>query len=53
MKRALYRKIPCYFNPSTNELIGTNMFYDILVWINIFIDFYLVGLTELPVEVLD
>lgn len=51
MKKAHYRWIPCYFNPFNNELIGRNWFYDILVSINIWIDFEILGIDELPIWV--
>ena len=49
MKKAHYRNIPVYFNPETNEVKGRNGFYDIIVDINIFIDFYILLLEELPI----
>jgi len=49
MKKAYYRKIPCYFDSDTNEILGRNIFYDILIDINIWIDFTLLGIEELPI----
>lgn len=46
---AFYRKIPEYFNESTGELIGRNWIYDKLILINIFIDFKILRLEELPI----
>jgi hypothetical protein len=49
--KARYRSIPCFFDPQNNELQGRNWFYDILVDINIWVDFRLLGLEELPIEI--
>lgn len=49
MKKAYYRRIPCYFNEETNEIIGRNKFYDILIDINIWFDYEILNLEELPV----
>jgi hypothetical protein len=49
MKKAYYRRIPAYFDPETNEIMGRNKFYDILIDINIWIDFQILNLEELPV----
>ena len=51
MKKAYYRKIPCYYNPDTHELQGRNWFFDMLIDINIFIDFEILDLEELPIWV--
>jgi hypothetical protein len=44
MKKAYYRGIPAYFDPETNELMGRNVFYDILIDINIWFDVYIVDI---------
>lgn len=49
MKEAYYRWIPCWFDPTTFELIGQNWFYDQLIHINVWIDFEILGLDELPI----
>jgi len=49
MKKAHYRCIPSYFNPETNELIGRNWFWDILVGINVWFDFMILEIEELPI----
>lgn len=51
MKNAYYRGIPCYFDPIDCEIMGRNWFWDILVDINIFIDFTILELEELPIEI--
>jgi len=51
MKRAYYRGIPAYFDPETNELIGRNMFYDLLIDINIWIDVYVINIEEFPIHI--
>lgn len=48
-KKAKYRGIPCYYNEETEELGGRNWFYDILVSINIFLDYEIFLLDELPI----
>lgn len=53
MKKAYYRWIPCYFDPKTNELIGRNWFYDILVDIDMWFDFEVLGIEELPIWIED
>ncbi len=50
-KKAFQRKIPCYYNEETHEIKGRNWFYDQLVGINIFIDFEILGIVELPILV--
>ncbi len=49
MKRAYYRSIPCYFNPLTNEIMGRNWFWDILIDVNLWIDVDLLGLEDLTI----
>lgn len=49
MKKAKYRSIPCYYNPDTAEIKGRNMLYDLLIEINVYWDFYILGLEELPI----
>ena len=51
MKKAYYRMIPCFFNPNTNELEGRNWFYDLLIELNVWIDFELLGIEELPIYI--
>jgi len=51
MKKAHYRNIPIYYDPKTEEVKGRNWFYDILVGINIYIDFNILSLEELPIWV--
>ena len=51
MKRAFYRKIPCFYNEQTGEIKGRNKIYDILIDINIFIDFEILGIEYLPIKV--
>lgn len=50
-KRAHYREIPCFFNPQTNDIEGRNWFYDKLIEINIWFDFNILWLEELPIWV--
>lgn len=50
-KKAYYRGIPCYFDPETNTLEGRNRFYNWLVGINIYIDFEILELEELPIYI--
>lgn len=49
MRRALYRKIPCYFDKETNEIIGRNKFYDILLDIVIWFDLNILQVEEFPI----
>jgi len=49
MKKAYYRRIPCYFDIDTHELVGRNWFYDLLVGINIWIDFEILKIEEIPI----
>lgn len=51
MKKATYRSIPCYFDRHTNLLIGRNWFYDLLVRINIWLDYNVLGIEDLPVYI--
>jgi hypothetical protein len=51
--KARYRKIPAYFNPEINELVGRNWFYDVLIRVNIWIDVHIVGIEEFPIEIED
>ena len=51
MKNAYYRRIPAFFNPETAEIKGRNWFYDILIEINIYIDFKILGIDYLPILV--
>jgi len=51
MKKAYYRGIPCYYNPLTGDLEGRNWFWDKLVDINLYIDFEILGLEELPIYI--
>lgn len=53
MKKAYYRSIPIYFNPDTWEIKGRNLFYDILVDLNIMFDVWIVGINEFPIWVED
>lgn len=53
MKKAKYRGIPCRFDPVTNELEVSNWFFDFLVDINIWWDFDVLGLEELPIILLE
>lgn len=48
-KFAFYRNIPAYFNPKTNELKGRNLFYDLLISINIFIDSEVLMIDHFPI----
>ncbi|PQL91008.1 hypothetical protein [Apibacter adventoris] len=48
-KNAYYRKIPAYFNLETDELIGRNWFYDLLIEINVFVDAKILMLEEFPI----
>jgi hypothetical protein len=49
IRKAYYRRIPCYFDVLTNELKGRNKFYDILVELNIWFDLTILQLEELPI----
>ena len=53
IKKAYYRKIPCYFNIETSELWGRNWFYDILVDINIWIDVHIVQVEGFSIYIED
>jgi len=46
---AFYRAIPCYFNISTNEIKGRSWLYDLLIGINVWWDFEVLNLQELPI----
>ena len=48
-KKALYRRIPIYYNEETTEMIGRNWFYDLLAEINAYIDFYILEIEEVPI----
>ncbi len=48
MKNATYRGIPCWYNPIDNELKGKNWLFDILISFNIWWDFNVLLLEELP-----
>lgn len=48
-KKALYRRIPVYYNEETTEMIGRNWFYDLLAEINAYIDFYILEVEEVPI----
>lgn len=50
-RKAKYRKIPAYFDMETNELYGTNWFYDKLIELNIWFDVNIIGVESLPIEV--
>ena len=50
-KLAYYRRIPAYYNPSTDELMGRNWFYDQLIELNVWFDIYVFNLEELPILV--
>jgi len=51
LKKARYRKIPAYFDPEDNTLMGRNKFFDILIEINVWFDVNIVGVEEFPIEV--
>jgi hypothetical protein len=48
-KKALYRRIPVYYNEETTEMIGRNWFYDLLAEINAYIDFHILEIEEVPI----
>ncbi len=48
-KIAYYRRIPAYFNPKTNELKGRNLFFDLLISVNIFIDTEILKIDHFPI----
>jgi hypothetical protein len=48
-KRAYYRSIPAYFNTDTNDIMGRNWFYDVLIEINLWVDVHIVGVQEFPI----
>lgn len=48
-KKAKYRSIPCYYDTETEELIGRNWFYDMLVEINIWLDLNIFNVDEFPI----
>lgn len=48
-KNATYRNIPCWYDPETDELTGKNWFYDLMVEINLWFDFNILGLEEMPI----
>ena len=50
-RNAKYRAIPCWYNPLTDELKGKNWFYEILLWVVIWIDVNLVEVDEFPLWV--
>ena len=49
MQKGYYRWIPIYLDPIDNTLQGRNWFYDILVHANIWIDFEILNIDELPI----
>ncbi len=48
MKNASYRGIPCWYNSVTEELKGKNWFYDLLISLNIWLDFNVIKIDSLP-----
>lgn len=50
---AYYRSIPAYFNPITEQIIGRNWFWNLLVVFNAWWDFDVLGLEEVPVLIED
>ena len=51
MKKARYRGIPCYFDESSGDLEGRNLFYDILVHINVWIDVNIACVESFEIEI--
>lgn len=51
IRNAHYRKIPCYFDDETNEIIGRNWIYDLLVDLNIWLDINVFDVEEFPILV--
>ena len=49
IKKGTYHGIPCLYNPVTEELGGVNWWTDILVCINIWLDYEVFMLKELPI----
>jgi hypothetical protein len=52
-KRAKYRGIPCWYNEQTDELRTNNWLYGVLVNINLWVDFQLLGLEKLPIWIIE
>lgn len=50
-KKARYRAIPCFYDDVTDELIGRNWLYDILVSLNVWFDFEALKTEDLPLWV--
>lgn len=53
MKNAKYRWIPCWFDEETHEIMGKNWYYDVLIELNIWFDFSVLKLDELPIWIED
>ena len=46
---AFYRSVPCYYDIVSGEIVGRNWFYDLLIGINVWWDFKVLNLQELPI----
>lgn len=49
MKKAYYRRIPCFFNAETGDIKGRNFFYDALLDIIIWLDVHVFQVEGFPV----
>ena len=52
-KNATYRGIPCWFDERVNEIKGKTVLFDVLIDLNIWVDFNLLGVDELPIKILE
>jgi len=50
-RNAKYRGIPCWFDESTNEIKGKNWLFDKLIEVNVWFDFEVLQIEELPIWV--
>lgn len=48
-RNAYYRRIPCFYNPITDELKGINRFYDWILSITLWFDVNVVQMEEFPI----
>lgn len=50
-KKARYAKIPCYFNEETRDIVGRNLFYDLLISIVLWIDINIARVEGFVIEI--
>ena len=51
MKNAYYRKIPCYFDDKTSELIGRNVYWELLLQMTLWFDVQIINIEEFPIYI--